>query len=148
MLGKWAQREACRRAASWRPRVFSELDLYRLGVMTIGWIMELFMKIVELSSQCRVCGKWPRKSPQLTFLLLLLPALFISQSKTSFVIVPFSCFTDFFLFPFLPPLKRRGWWVVEELALFTSYRTRFLMGSGHFWRVTHVDPTALTSQMG
>ena len=74
--------------------------------MTVGRIMALFMKTVQLSSQCRAHGKCSCRLPQFTFPLLTVDCPFVSQTKTSCVIVSFSLLSTFPGFPFLPPSKR------------------------------------------
>ena len=78
----------------------------------------------------------------------LLTALLYLKLRHRVSLCLFLFFLLFLAFLSSLPQKGAGWWVVEELALVTSYRTRFLMRSGCVWCAVHVDPVALTSHMG
>lgn len=121
-------------------RVFSEIDLYKLGVRTVGQSRGDCC----LSSLCRAPGECSCVSPLFTSLLFSVDCTFcISRHCHHAFFSFFWCFLSF-----LPPLPgKEGWWVVEELALVFSYRTRFLMRNC-FWWVLQVDLTALTNRMG
>lgn len=118
--------------------------------MTVGRIMALFMKTVQLSSQCRARGKCSCRLPHC--FSSLLTALLYLKLRPHWSLCLFLFFLPFLAFLSSLPQKGEGWWVVEELALVISYRTRVFyrntLKSGCFWWAVHVDSVALTSQMG
>lgn len=112
---------------------------------------ELFIKVTLLSSQCKRCEKCSHRLLQFSFLHLTTYWLCFPYLKKFICLCAFLSSSLWFFPPVFPSLSLSLHWKeegLEKLAFMISYGTRLLMGTSCFWWILHIDPMALTNQMG
>lgn len=119
--------------ANW---VFSEIGLYGVGVITIEWTVELFMKMPQKWSQRRTHESVRAGSRAIPLPHLLLCFLRVQKPPSCHSAVLSPClWYFFFVFPLLP-WKGEGCWGCRKAGCVISHRVRLLMRpSSQHWQI-------------